>query len=169
MTIDGCRHDFPGLASEVLPAHMKELKAAMTRPLSMADFSKRGEGVRSLLAKHGLEEDFSGCYVLVDPQPIYVGISRGVFARLRQHVTGRTHFDASLAYRMAKEDAPHKHTRDAAMGDVTFKKLFESKRDFLRKLKVATVTIDCPVELHLFEVYAALALKTSKWNTFRTH
>ena len=169
MTIDDCPHDFATLAGKMLPEKMEKLEAAMKSGLSMAEFSKPGEGVASILSKHGLTKDFSGCYVLVDPQPIYVGISRGVFARLRQHVTGRTHFDASLAYRMAKEDAPHKHTRDAAMGDVTFKKLFESKRDFLRKLKVATVTIDCPVELHLFEVYAALALKTSKWNTFRTH
>jgi hypothetical protein len=169
MTIDGCQHDFATLATKVLPARMKKLEAAMTKPLSMGDFSKRGVGVRSLLAKHGLGEDFSGCYVLIDAQPIYVGISRRVFARLRQHVTGRSHFDASLAYRMAEEEAPHKLTRDEAMSDPTFMKLFESKREFLRTLAVASIAIGCPVELCLFEVYAALALDTSKWNTFRTH
>jgi hypothetical protein len=34
---------------------------------------------------------------------------------------------------------------------------------------VATIPIENPVELYLFEVYAALALGTSRWNTFRTH
>jgi len=36
-------------------------------------------------------------------------------------------------------------------------------------LRAAVVVIANPVELHLFEVYAALALGTSTWNTFRTH
>jgi hypothetical protein len=92
-----------------------------------------------------------------------------VYSRLRQHVFGRTHFDASLAYRMAQHDAPHTNTRSGAMNDLAFAKVFEAKIAYLRGLRVATVRIEDPVELYLFEVYAALELGTSKWNTFRTH
>jgi hypothetical protein len=169
MTIDGCTHDLATLFGEVLPDHMRRLEAAMKAPMPMGVFAVAGVGVRSLLKKRGHADDFSGCYVLIDTAPIYVGISRGVFARLRQHVTGRTHFDASLAYRMAEAEAPHKKTRSAAMDDDAFGKLFETKRSYLRTLSVAAIAIENPVELYLFEVYAALALATSKWNTFRTH
>jgi hypothetical protein len=34
---------------------------------------------------------------------------------------------------------------------------------------VAAIEIENPVELHLFEVYAALELRTALHNTFRTH
>lgn len=169
MTIDDCPHDFATLAGKMLPEKMEKLEAAMKSGLSMAEFSKPGEGVASILSKHGLTKDFSGCYVLLDPQPFYVGISRGVYARLRQHVMDGTHFGASLAYRMAVDAAPHKTTRAQAMKGDPFKQVFARKQESLRKSKVATVPIDCPVELHLFEVYAALKLRTSKWNSFRTH
>jgi hypothetical protein len=167
--IDGCEHNFPTLAASVLPGHMRDLRAAMDRPMAMSDFAVPRVGVRALVKKHGRENDFSGCYVLRDRAPIYVGISRGVFARLRQHVTGKTHFDASLAYRMAEDDAKHGKTRSEAMGDRDFRLLFEVKKAVLRGLTVAAVPIENPLELHIFEAYAALELATSKWNTFRTH
>jgi hypothetical protein len=34
---------------------------------------------------------------------------------------------------------------------------------------VAFIEIANEVELHLFEVYAAIELDTGEWNTFRTH
>jgi hypothetical protein len=169
MPIDGCLHDFPTLTAMVLPARMKVLEVAMTAPLPMSAFSTAGVGVRSLVKQHGHEKDFSGCYVLIDKEPIYVGISRTVFARLRQHVTGTTHSDGSLAYLMAKKDAPHEKTRAKAMKEPAFAKIFAEKRAYLRTLGVATVAIENPVELHIFEVYAALTFRTATWNSFRTH
>jgi hypothetical protein len=121
------------------------------------------------LKQHGHAQDFSGCYVILEKQPIYVGISRGVFGRLRQHVTGRTHFDASRAYRMAQEELPHGKTRGEAMKAPKFVEVFERKRERLRTMDVATIPIENPVELYVFEVYAAMTLGTTKWNTFRTH
>jgi hypothetical protein len=167
--VDGCEHDFATLAVQILPDHMRRLEKAMRNPMSMADFASPGVGVRSLLKRHGHEEDFSGCYVFVGEHPIYVGISRKVFAWLRQHVMGRSHLGASLAYRMARDEAPHGQTRSAAMDAPMFAALFKAKRASLRALGVSTISITNPVELYVFEVYAALALGTSKWNTFRTH
>lgn len=169
MLIDGCSHDFVALAGSILPGHMKRLQDEMRAPMAMADFAVPREGVRTLLRRHDHPEDFSGCYVLVDDRPIYVGISRTVYSRLRQHVTGRTHFDASLAYRMAQNESPHGKTRSAAMEDPDFADKFRAKRAYLSKLRVATVRIENPVELYVFEVYAAMTLGTAKWNSFRTH
>src|SRR5581483_3162643 len=112
MSIDGCVHDFTALANRVLPAHMIELEREMKSPIAMAAFSEKKVGVQTLLKRHGHGTDFSGCYVMLeDADPIYVGISRKVFSRLRQHVTDRTHYGASLAYRMAQHALQKKGTR----------------------------------------------------------
>lgn len=170
MTIDGCEHQFEALVASVLPGHMTRLETAMSEQWLMADFAKTGVGVRSLLKAKGYGADFRGCYVMSDEQkPIYVGISQHVLARLRQHVVGRTHYDASLAYRMARHELAHEKTRGEAMKDTAFKDKFDEKQRYLRSLRVAAVKIDNPVELYLFEVFAAMKLGTSLWNTFETH
>ena len=102
MAIDACTHSFAEMAASVLPGHMAALRSALASPHSMSLFCKPGFGVKSILSQLRRSEDFSGCYVLLhDSTSLYVGISRSVIQRLRQHVTGTSHFDASLAYRMA--------------------------------------------------------------------
>lgn len=142
----------------------------MAAPWALKDFAQQRVGVAALAAKLGRGGDFSGCYVLLDERvPVYVGISRGVIARLRQHVFGNTHFDASLAYRMAERTLPHERTRGDAMADPLFAETFKKKRDYLRTLSAATVEISNPLELYLFEVYASMEYDTSEWNSFQTH
>ena len=102
-------------------------------------------------------------------QPVYVGISRGVIKRLIQHLNYDSHYSASLVYRMAREEYPHEMKRDQAMKDNQFKKAFLSVKERLHKMAIAFVEIDNALEQYLFEVYAAMKLDTSKWNTFRTH
>jgi hypothetical protein len=170
MPIDECAHDFQALAATVLPRHLQRMRDAMQSPMAMSDFAISGVGVRSLLKQHGHKADFPGCYVLIEAgNPLYVGISRSVFSRLRQHVMGNTHYDASLAYRMAATDRPHTKTRGDAMQDPEFAAAFQSHRAFLRTLQVAAIDVPNSVELYLFEVYAAMAFDCSTWNTFRTH
>ena len=89
--------------------------------------------------------------------------------RLRQHGKGTTHFDASLAYRMACEKMPHELTRDEAMKDPDFRRAFDEAQTLIRHSSVAFVEISNPLELYLFEAYCAIELDTSEWNTFRTH
>src|SRR5688572_2509698 len=107
MPLHNCTHSFAELAAMVLPAHMTRLRLVMKDPRQMRAFARPGVGVRSLLREFKLQRDFSGCYVLIENgTPIYVGISRSVLARLRQHVLGKTHFDASLAFRIAMKRHP---------------------------------------------------------------
>jgi hypothetical protein len=170
MAIDGCKHTFAGLASKVLPKYMTELRRRIAKATPMSEFAIEGVGISTLLRQFKRSRDFEGCYVLIEgDRPIYVGISRGVFQRLRQHVRGTTHFDASLAYRIAASHRPHNMTRSNAMADGDFQTHFENAQKYLRGLNVAFIEIENPLELCLFEAYCAMALDTSKWNTFETH
>ena len=171
MYIDDCRHTFLNLATTILPKHMKRLQNAMERPLSATVFSQPGQGVASVAATLGLKTDFSGCYVLLDGStPIYVGISRGVINRLRQHMIGTNHFSASLAYAMTKKGhGVPVGTRNMAMKDVDFGASFAQTQLYLRGLSIGFVDIENSLELYVFEAYAAMELRTAEWNTFRTH
>jgi hypothetical protein len=168
--IDTCPSTFTELATVVLPGYMVRLRAAMRRPHSLTEFCVSGDGVKTILRRLGRTNDFSGCYVLTRRgKPFYVGISRSIVARLRQHGIGKTHFDASLAYRMACKKAPHKMTRNEAMKNPGFQKQFQEAQRQLHGSSVAFIEIVNPLELYVFEAYCAIELNTSKWNTFRTH
>jgi len=170
MAIDGCKCTFAELAQNALPTYMDKLRRQMSQSTPMSEFAIEGVGIATLLRQFKLSNDFAGCYVLIDvTRPIYVGISRSVFQRLRQHVRGTTHFDASLAYRIAAARRPHDLTRSEAMADGDFQKHFEEAQDYLRKLKVAFIEIASPLDLYLFEAYCAMELDTCEWNTFETH
>jgi len=168
--IDTCPSTFKELATVILPSDMVRLRVALTKSYSLREFSTSGVGVKTILRKIGRTSDFSGCYVLTrDDKPFYVGISRSVVGRLRQHGMGRTHSDASLAYSMARVKAPHELTRSEAMENPAFRKKFQEAQRLLHGSSVAIIEIENPLELYLFEAYCAMELDTSKWNTFRTH
>jgi hypothetical protein len=174
MPLHACPHTFEELAKTVLPDHMTRMESALAAPREMEAFSVPGIGVKSLLKQFEMTNDFSGCYVLIDSGvPIYVGISRGVISRLRQHVFGKTHFDASLAFRIAMAKHPDrtisKLTRAKAMDDPLFGTSFAEAQSYLKSLQVAAIDIDNPLVLYVFEPYCALALDTHQWNSFETH
>jgi predicted GIY-YIG superfamily endonuclease len=170
MPVDGCTHSFKHLANVVLPAHMKRMREAMKNPVAMRTFLGEKNGPATIAKAIGLPGDFSGCYVLMDRgQGIYSGISRKVLSRLRQHVGGKSHNDASLAYAVAKREEPHKLFRGKAMRDEKFAVAFERAKQSILKFDVAFIEIDCPVELYGFELYCSMELDTDQWNTFRTH
>jgi len=174
MPLHDCRHTFGELAATVLPQHMTHLRSAMKDSRPMEAFARVGVGVKNLLREFGLPRDFAGCYVLIDNGlPTYVGISRGVIGRLRQHVFGKTHFDASLAFRIALKSHPDRTieslTRSEAMDDPLFGTSFSEAQTYLRSLHVAFVAIENPLELYVFEPYCAIELDTHQWNSFETH
>jgi hypothetical protein len=170
MYIDDCTHTFEELAHTVLPAHMTRLAAALESRRPMSLFGEQKVGPVGLARRCGILADFPGCYVLIDGEhPVYVGISRKVLSRLRQHVRGRTHFDASLAYRIAQRRHPTSGKRATVMNDAAFKRAFEDAKAYLAGLQVSFVQIENPLELYVFEAYAAMSLHTYEWNTFRTH
>ena len=174
MPIDGCEHSFLELAKDVFPSYMSTLREEMTHPIPMADFGIKGVGPMSLQRRFGLDHDPSGCYVLIDGwRSIYVGISRGVLKRIRNHVRGSTHYAATLAYRIAATQHPHVMTASQAMQDTEFQMRFQESRNYLMSLTTAFVEIANPLELYLFEAYCAMELSTGSdtggWNTFLTH
>jgi hypothetical protein len=66
-------------------------------------------------------------------------------------------------------DAPSGRFAAAAMADPETRRLFDARRKYLLGLDVAVVEIPNPLELHLFDAYAAMELDTACWNTFATH
>jgi hypothetical protein len=150
------------------------MRIALADPRKMDLFARPGVGPGALLKEFGIPRDFSGGYVLLEAgAPIYVGISRGVIGRLRQHAFGNTHFDASLAFRIAMARHPDRTvanlTRSEAMQDPLFGTSFSEAQAYLRSLQVATIAIENPLELYVFEPYCALELDTHQWNSFETH
>jgi hypothetical protein len=168
--IDDCIHTFEDLVLKVLPEHFNKLSSSLRDTWPASLFSRAGFGSKAIAKHLRFSGDFSGCYVLTEPgKPIYVGISRNVLARVRQHMLGKTHFDASLAYAMAQRNCPTNVERSAAMESELFKTAFWEAQAYLRTLNVAAVQIVNPLELYVFEAFAAMSLGTSEWNTFRTH
>ena len=170
MPVDNCRHTFRQLTQRVFPRYLADLRERISKPIAMSEFAVPGVGPAALLRRFHLPSDFPGCYVLIeDGSPVYVGISRSVLQRLRQHVRGTTHFDATLAYRMASTLFPPESTRSEAMASSDFRQRFAELRERIRHMDVAFIEIPNPLELHLFEAYCAMELDTSRWNTFETH
>ncbi len=170
MPIDNCEFSFKELAESRLPNDMRKMRAAIGAPHSMSLFARPGVGKNVILRQVGLSHDFQGCYVLMDDScPVYVGISRSVIQRLIQHVKGKTHFDASLAYRMASFNYSHDMSRGEAMKNADFLRFFVEARQRLAAMKIAFIEIGNDLELYLFEVYCSMALDTAQWNSFKTH
>lgn len=168
--VDGCPHSFNELVRKILPGLMAELQRSIASPRPMLDFADKGVGVKTLLRREGRSADFPGCYVMLDDgRPVYVGISRKVFTRLRQHVIADTHHSATLAYRMAAKWSDRSMPRAEAMKDAYFRSQFNRARQMIRGFEVAYVEIENALVRHVFEAYAALELGTSEWNTFETH
>ncbi len=167
--IDGCDRTFEELATSILPGRMEELRHALKAPHPLSEFAKPGVGPKTLLKRLGYREDFSGCYVLLAEAPFYVGISRKVVARLRNHVKAKNHQDSSLVHAMAVKESGFTGRCEDADLDPAYMAAFREARSRLAECCVAFVEIQNPLELYLFEAYAAMALDTGEWNTFETH
>lgn len=116
-----------------------------------------------------------GVYVLYeDGNPIYVGRSNRLKARLLEHSRQSSmHNSAPFAFNLAKEKAAKRginisQARNELGRDLAFKDLFTQAKKRVSLMRIRAVQIDSPVMQTLFEVYAALALRT-KYNDFDTH
>ena len=168
--IDKCEHSFSCLTTEVLPRYLSDLRASMESPFRASWITEKGVGKISLLRRLNKEADFPGCYVFIEGgNAIYVGISRGVVARLFQHLTSTSHHSSSLSYLMTKKKFDPGGTRQENMGNDEFRKCFNESQLRLTHCSIATIEIENPLVLHLFEPYAAMELGTGELNSFRTH
>lgn len=178
MPIHECPHTFEELTKTIFPAYLADFRTSLANPVPATKFTDTQRHRESLAKRLGFDADFSGCYVLQDgTTPLYVGISRSVLKRLRQHLLGENHFTATLAYSMAKKrhsatlepDEVLTGTRESVMEKLKEGTAFKDTQTYLHGLSVGVVSIENPLELYVFEAYAAMALETSEWNTFRTH
>jgi len=97
--------------------------------------------------------------------PVYIGISRTVYRRLRQHGFGKLDNQCSLAYLMAKHD---NSKIERATIHEKYEKELTHKKEVVKSFKVALYHIEKDYDLYFLEVALAAILKT-KWNSFRTH
>lgn len=116
-----------------------------------------------------------GIYVFYeDNKPIYVGRSKNFRQRFKQHSQmSSNHNSATFAFIIAKHDAEKKNidlnkTRDELQVDPDFLPFFKNAKERVSEMKIKVIDIENPIEQTLFEVYAALELKTP-YNDWETH
>ncbi|MGJ4787594.1 hypothetical protein EHQ52_06970 [Leptospira koniambonensis] len=114
-----------------------------------------------------------GLYIFFEnDEPIYVGISGNILYRIKQHMTGRTHFSANLAYliavdRFKKNRKKQPNTRESLWKD-NRKNIRIIQKEMRELWKIAILPQSENYMLYLKEIYLACELKT-KWNSFATH
>jgi hypothetical protein len=130
------------------------------------------EWLREYTTKKGkIKTDFKGLYVFIhNITPIYVGISKGVIARIIQHVKGHSHNTSTLAYNIGliRYEILNGEKYIGGRKQFDFKTDVTPAKDFLLKQKIAFLPISNDEELYLFEIYCAMQLQC--WlNKFETH
>lgn len=117
-----------------------------------------------------------GVYLFSEgPTPIYVGQSRNLRRRLRQHTSPRSkENEAPLAFNIALSDAQKgglelSGTRKQVAGDPAFDQLFREARKRVAAMAVRLVEIEDPITRTIFEVFASQALETGEFNSWETH
>jgi GIY-YIG catalytic domain-containing protein len=110
-----------------------------------------------------------------EARPVYVGQSRNLRNRLRQHTCQRSRENAaSFAFNIAKREATLagvevKRWRAVLEADPAFVPHFTKARASVAAMTVQFIELEDPVVRTLFEVYVALALGLHEFNSFETH
>jgi hypothetical protein len=115
--------------------------------------------------------EFKGLYIFGEEKdgrviPVYVGISRTVFRRLRQHAWGKNHNECTLAYLKTK-DKWKKEGKITDRASITNEDMTPAKK-VIQNYKVVLHSVPEDYDLYFLEVVLAGKFKT-KWNSFRTH
>lgn len=111
--------------------------------------------------------EFKGLYVFGEEKdgvviPFYIGISRTIFRRLRQHGWGKRHNKCSLAYLMTKKRVTYIDRTTVTNDDLLHAK------EKIQNSRIVLIPVKEDYDLYFLEVAIAGILKT-KWNNFRTH
>ena len=115
--------------------------------------------------------EIKGIYLFFEDNiPVYVGISRGILRRLKNHFLGKSHFDASLAYLIARDK--YDKEIEVYMGERSkfpFDKYVPAiQSEMIENWTISIIPTLDSYEMYFIEFYLACELKT-KWNTFETH
>ena len=116
-----------------------------------------------------------GIYVFYENgQAIYVGRTNRMRERIKEHGRPRSsHNSAPFAFNLAKKPADNKgvdlsQQRSSLEKDPVFADLFTQAKKRVSRMSVRVIEIDNPIVQTIFEVYAAMELKTP-YNDFETH
>ena len=96
------------LSDDITPKLKDLYKVESGKTIRQKDvFEHSGYFPNEVSGKSKTNNEFKGVYILGDLQnnkvvPVYVGISRTVFRRLRQHGWGKLHNECSLAYLLTR-------------------------------------------------------------------
>lgn len=115
-----------------------------------------------------------GVYLISEgDSPLYVGRTRNLRQRFRNHTSGRPE-QSAFAFRLARKDSGHLKatykpvgSRKHLMQDPSFRSAFEQNIKRIKAMNARFVVIDCPLMQHIFEAYAAVSLRTPH-NEFTT-
>jgi hypothetical protein len=168
-----CQSTFKEIAS-ALPALLKQLNDPRKR-FGLKSYLEKGSGEKTafqalkaagFLPPEAESSAFPGIYLLFhENAPFYVGISRNVLNRLKQHVAGKSHYSASLAYKLAKDQIPEFTGRRSEMN---FEFINKAQTYMLEHCAASVLPVYNAEQLYLLELYTAMQLKTP-YNTFETH
>jgi len=122
-------------------------------------------------SKSKANNEFKGLYIFGDEVngkviPVYVGISRSVFRRLKQHAWGKLHNECTLAYLKTK----HQWEIDGKVAKretITNEDMLPAK-EIIQNYKVTLVEVQNDYDLYFLEV-ALAGIFNTKWNSFKTH
>ncbi|WP_306642377.1 hypothetical protein [Sanyastnella coralliicola] len=161
-------HDCPRIDD----LYKKDNKGRIRRQVKM--FEKLGIEPNSYLTKKDLSKgkvnELKGLYVMGEfeddkVKPIYIGISRTIFRRLKQHAWGKNHNECTLAYLMTEhwDGGDQKVTRASVTDD-----MMEKAKKKIRTFNITFVPVENDYDLYFLEVALAGIFKTH-WNSFKTH
>jgi GIY-YIG catalytic domain len=129
---------------------------------------------RAPLAEHPSIPKAPGIYLFSEgPNPIYVGQTRDLQQRLRQHTSPSSRENsAPLAFNIALGEARQDQsidtsgTRKEIAARRAFDALFGAARERVAQMSVQVIELDDPVTRTIFEVYAARVLQTGRLGAF---
>lgn len=119
----------------------------------------------------------AGVYIFYENEkPIYVGRTRNLRGRIKSHYNLTNPNMASFAFLMAckeygREKAAYKKEggRKELHSSPAFRKHLIEANKRIQSMTIRFVEIQDPNLQHIFEIYAAMALETTTYNTFDTH
>ncbi len=108
-----------------------------------------------------------GAYILYEKEtPVYVGISKDVINRIKQHCCGKTHNTASFVYLKTSIEQHYKGERSKWNDFDTYR--IPLQVDMRNNWGFMFIEENDDTLLYLLEVCLAMELKTH-WNSFHTH
>jgi len=138
------------------------------------DFINSNFKYNSFLNKNDKKcNEIKGLYIFIDEneKPIYTGISKTIFRRLKQHIVGKNHNESTLVYIISLKLFKDKYKKEyeGERKDFPLDEFrYEIQSIIKEKWKFIIIPETDNYKLYFKELYISCKFKTF-WNTFETH